>query len=416
MTPLRFAVLVSATLACGACGIDSSDREDMADATPTTMAAGPTSTFGEDLAFLRAHTPVVVLQSPDGRAQLAVAPAYQGRVMTSSAAGESGTSYGYLHRPVIALGEQQAHMTVLGGEDRFWLGPEGGQYALYFPPGAPFDTDNWQVPDPIDWDIWPILEEDARHVRFTRSMSLTNYAGTEHHLRVDRTVRLYDRAAIVAALGAEPGAALRGVGFESDNTITNIGENAWQKETGTPSIWILGMFPPGPRTTVLIPFVEGPESELGPIVNAAYFGTIPPDRLWMEEGVIHFRGDGAERGKIGVPRPRAREIAGSYDPDRGVLTLITFSLPEGASDYVNSMWEIQERPYGGDVVNSYNDGPLGPGEPPLGPFYEIESSSPAALLAPGASLRHVHRTFHFEGPESELDALARATLGVGIAD
>ena len=74
----------------------------------------------------------------------------------------------------------------------------------------------------------------------------------------------------------------------------------------------------------------------------------------------------------------------------------------------------QDKPYGGDVVNSYNDGPLGPGEPPLGPFYEIESSSPAATLQPGARLRHVHRTFHFEGPEAELDAIARATLGVGL--
>jgi hypothetical protein len=245
-------------------------------------------------------------------------------------------------------------------------------------------------------------------------MSLTNHAGTRFDLRVDRTVRLYGRAEIVEALGVSPGVSVRAVGFESDNTITNIGQNIWRKETGAPSIWILGMFPPGPHTTVMIPFVEGADAVRGPVVNDAYFGTIPPERLRIDAGVVHFRGDGAERGKIGIPRPRAREIAGSYDPDRRVLTLVTFSLPAGAIDYVNSMWEVQERPYGGDVVNSYNDGPLGPGEPPLGPFYEIESSSPAALLAPGASLRHVHRTLHFEGPAADLDALARATLGVGV--
>jgi hypothetical protein len=67
-------------------------------------------------------------------------------------------------------------------------------------------------------------------------------------------------------------------------------------------------------------------------------------------------------------------------------------------------------------VNSYNDGPLTPGGAPLGPFYEIESSSPAAALAPNASLRHVHRTFHLEGPENELDAVARAALGVSLAE
>jgi hypothetical protein len=415
MIDRRLTALVFASVLCGACGTDSSDR----DMTTGTMSATITNgtrpaSFGEDVAFLRAHTPVVVLQSPDGEARIAVAPAYQGRVMTSTAAGEAGTSHGYLHRPVIAIGEPQPHMTVVGGEDRFWLGPEGGQYALYFPPGAPFDTNSWQVPLSLDWDTWPILEEDARHVRFTRSMSLTNYAGTLLELRVDRTVRLYDRAEIAETLGVGLAEPVVAVGFESDNTVTNIGQAAWQRETGAPSIWILGMFPPGPRTTVMIPFVEGPESELGPIVNDAYVGKIPPERPRIEDGVIYFRGDGSERGKIGVPRPRAREIAGSYDPDRGVLTLVTFSLPAGATDYVNSMWEVQDQPYGGDVVNSYNDGPVGPGELPLGPFYEIQSSSPAALLAPGASLRHVHRTLHFEGPAAELDALARATLGVGV--
>ena len=52
-------------------------------------------------------------------------------------------------------------MNVFGGEDRFWLGPEGGQYALYFKPGDPFDLDHWQVPDAFDWDKWDDREPDA---------------------------------------------------------------------------------------------------------------------------------------------------------------------------------------------------------------------------------------------------------------
>jgi hypothetical protein len=80
------------------------------------------------------------------------------------------------------------------------------------------------------------------------------------------------------------------------------------------------------------------------------------------------------------------------------------------------MWEIQDAPYGGDAANSYNDGPPAPGAKPLGPFYELESSSPAAALAPGESLTHVHRTFHFEGPEAELDAIAMATLGTSLGE
>jgi hypothetical protein len=37
-------------------------------------------------------------------------------------------------------------------------------------------------------------------------------------------------------------------------------------------------------------------------------------------------------------------------------------------------------------------------------------------FAPGASLRHVQRTFHLQGPESELDAIAKAALGVSLAE
>ncbi len=70
------------------------------------------------------------------RAQVAVAPGYQGRVMTSQRR-RCGRRELRLHpSSVIQLKARQPHMTVLGGEDRFWLGPEGGQYALYFAPGA----------------------------------------------------------------------------------------------------------------------------------------------------------------------------------------------------------------------------------------------------------------------------------------
>jgi hypothetical protein len=130
--------------------------------------------------------------------------------------------------------------------------------------------------------------------------------------------------------------------------------------------------------------------------------------------VLFFSGDGERRSKIGIPRPRARNVLGSYDAARGVLTIVQFTLPDDAAEYVNSMWEHQEHPYGGDVVNSYNDGPPEPGRPPLGPFYELETSSPALALAPGERATHVHRTMHLEGPEDALDQVATTILGVSL--
>jgi hypothetical protein len=223
-------------------------------------------------------------------------------------------------------------------------------------------------------------------------------------------------AEIAALLGAASGDAVRSVAFESSNTVTNAGKAAWTAPSGLVSVWILGMFNPSPATTIALPYAPGPESTLGPIVNDAYFGKVPANRLVVKEAVILFRGDGQYRSKIGLPAARALPIAGSYDASGHVLTLVQYTRPTGAANYVNSMWEIQREPYKGDVINSYNDGPPAPGKPPLGPFYELETSSPALSLAPGQQYTHVHRTFHFAGTEAELDRIARATLKVGIAD
>ena len=83
------------------------------------------------------------------------------------------------------------------------------------------------------------------------------------------------------------------------------------------------------------------------------------------------------------------------------------------STYVNSLWETQKEPYKGDVINSYNDGPMGDGSQ-LGPFYELETSSAAKELAPGEIMTHSHRTYHFEGDKSLLNALAKSCLGVDL--
>jgi hypothetical protein len=174
------------------------------------------------------------------------------------------------------------------------------------------------------------------------------------------------------------------------------------------------MFNPSPKTTIVIPFKRGTESQLGPIVNDAYFGKVPAERLKIADGVVFFRGDGTQRGKIGVSRRRALPVAGAYDAQAQALTLVHYTLPEGATDYVNSMWQEQTRPYEGDVLNSYNDGAPEPGKPPLGPFFELETSSPAAALAPGESISHVHTTLHVIGPHAALDVLAKQVLGVGL--
>jgi hypothetical protein len=371
--------------------------------------------FEADLTFLRQHSDIVVLADRDGLARVAVAPAYQGRVMTSTTGGADAPSFGWIGRAAIEAGERQPHMNVFGGEDRFWLGPEGGQYALFFKRGDPFDLEHWQTPEAFDWGPWEVSSQSKTEVSFHKRMALANYAGTQVDVDVNRTVRLLAPADVAAQIGT-PGAGVQMVAFESSNTVTNLGKEPWRPESGLVSIWILGQFTPSPRTTIAIPFAPGSEAALGPIVNDKYFGAVPADRLVVKGGTIFFKGDGQYRSKIGLPPARALDMAGSYDAAAHVLTLVQYTHPAGASRYVNSMWEIQREPYKGDAINSYNDGPVAPGKPPLGPFYELETSSPALDLAPGARYTHVHRTVHLSGPEADLDRIARATLGVGLAD
>ena len=368
------------------------------------------------MAFLQAYTDVLILRDRSGQGQVVVLPKMQGRVMTSSATGSDGLSFGWINRELVASGEFVKHINVFGGEDRFWLGPEGGQFSIFFEKGVPFDLEHWFTPAPVDTEPWTLAAKSAHSALLQKTMQVRNYSGEVFNLRVDREVRVLERAGALKQLGVTAGPDVNMVAFESSNKLVNTGTRPWKKETGLLSIWILGMFNPSPETTIVIPFNPGPESELGPVVNDAYFGKVPEDRLVVKEGVLFFSGDGQYRSKIGLSPRRAKDVAGSYDAANNVLTIVQYSKPEKAAEYVNSMWEIQKEPYRGDVVNSYNDGPASPGAKPMGPFYELETSSPAAALAPGGSIVHVHRTYHFSGTEPQLDEIAKTIFGVTVAE
>lgn len=173
---------------------------------------------------------------------------------------------------------------------------------------------------------------------------------------------------------------------------------------------------PSPETTIIVPYVSGDEEELGTVVNDTYFGKVPSERLVVKESVIYFSGDGEYRSKIGLSPMRAKNIAGSYDTANGILTIVKYNKQEDKTDYVNSMREIQEQPYVGDVMNSYNDGAPAPDKKPLGPFYELETSSPALALKIGESGTHMQTTFHFEGDENVLNPIIKNVFGVSIND
>ncbi len=57
--------------------------------------------------------------------------------MTSTAEGLYGLSFGWINRELIASKRFDEHINVFGGEDRFWMGPEGGQLLHLLRQGRP---------------------------------------------------------------------------------------------------------------------------------------------------------------------------------------------------------------------------------------------------------------------------------------
>ena len=392
-----------------------------------TGVALTTPTYEEELAFLRKHTEIIELSS--NAARVAIAPAFQGRVMTSTAAGPASPAFGWINPEVIAAGIKPEaeraplakHIHVFGGEERLWFGPEGGPFALFFPPKVEQIFANWKTPAVMDTEPFLTVGEiTATTATFSKSFDLPNRAGTVFSMTVQRNVSLVTDGGLVKLLGGPVAEDIRAVAYTTMNTVTNAGGKSWTRETGAPSIWLLGMFKPTPETTIVIPFEPGDESLKGPRANTGYFGEIPGSRIKFGQSAIFFKGDGKERGKLGIPPKRSKGVVGSWQEDSGTLTLLKIEPPDPAAGkqwpYVDSQWKEDVDPFGGDVINSYNDGPPEPGAKPLGPFYELESSSPALLLKPNESYTHQQTTAHLTGDRKSLDSIARRILGVSLEE
>ena len=148
------------------------------------------------------------------------------------------------------------------------------------------------------------------------------------------------------------------------------------------------------------------------MVTSDYFGEIPADRLVDQDGILYFKTDGKSRGKLGMNAKRTTSIAANYDPAAKRLTIIDFDAHPDAT-YLNQEWNPERDPLVGDALNAYNDGPLEDGSI-MGPFLELESSSPGAFLKPGETLTHRHDVYHFVGEKETLSRITEALLGVSL--
>ena len=362
--------------------------------------------FGYGLDFLSQNTQTIVLKNNDEQCQIAIVPSFQGRVMKSTSKGRQGISYGWINYDLISSNTIQENINAYGGEDQFWLGPEGVQYAIFFENGIPFTFDYWKTPKVIDNEPFNLSEQGPTHAVFNQDIILKNYQNFEFQINVNRKISLLQKEEIEQNLAIDLSETLAFVGYQTDNVMTNKSSIEWNHDSGLLSIWILGTFTQSDHTAVVIPF----KNSLA--LNTIYFGAIEADQLKVKENIILFKDDGKNVYKIGITLQNVLPTLGSYDLNQNILTVIQYNLDKNGS-YVNSVWEIQEDPYGGDVVNSYNDGPLDNGRH-SGPFYELEMSSPAKALKSHKSIKHIHHTFHFEGSLEELNTVANKVFATDL--
>lgn len=369
--------------------------------------------FSDDVAFLREHADVLVLQA-DAAGPVAVSRQLSARVMTSAFA-EDEPGFGLVNRDAIRAGPVARGFANYGGEDRLWLAPEGGPHALFFEPGAEQVEANWSVPPALDGGPRSLVAQDARSARFSDLLDVRLPGHGVRTVKVDRTLEALGRTEVAARLGQPLPDELRLVAFRSVNTLS------WRDappEGALVGPWVLGQFTPSDRTQVIFPFrgdAAGPDAAPEAAAQAAirrdYFGVVPDERLTLffppgpkARGFARFLADSRLRSKIGLSRAAATGWIGAWDEDGDVLTLVQHTLPPAGAAVPDCDWRLPNpRAADGDVATSYNHG----GTPR---FFELESLGAALPAAAGATVTHEHVTIHLGGPREALQDLARDVL------
>lgn len=368
-------------------------------------------TYEYDAVFLKKYAGKIIELKQDD-ATVFLSADYQGRVFTSTANGDSGISFGWINYNLLSSAQKKKQFNPVGGEERFWIGPEGGQYSIYFPKGDSFNIKYWQVPAIIDTVKYALQQSDSTSATFTATAAINNYSGTLFNIAITRKIKILNNDSIAAALNTSIPNGIKAVAYKTINQLKNIGNTSWKKDSGLLSIWSLGQFAPTEQTKVIIPF--SPIQNAKSYITDDYFGKIDSSRLLVKDSVLYFRCDGKSRGKLGLKPVIAKPFVCSYDFNKNVLTIIIPEVHKNAM-YVNSKWELQKEPYNGDVINSYNDGPLADGSQ-LGPFYEIESSSPVYELKPGESEEYHQTTLHLQGDYDSLKVLLQKLININLDD
>ncbi|OGO39190.1 MAG: hypothetical protein A2147_09350, partial [Chloroflexi bacterium RBG_16_57_8] len=317
-----------------------------------------------------------VLEGARQSRKVVVSPSLVGRVMASTASGDGGNVLGWINREAIEQGMVDPVFNNVGGEERFWFAPEGGQFGLCM--GRHISSvEHYDVPDAFTSQPFDVLSDDKRSIAMRSVMRFENASGTSFAMEVTRTASILDACPYLLGCAEEADF----VGFQTDNISRNVDSKPVSRAGGAVAMFCLTQFVTRPRLITIVPFRRGPEEELGRPLRWEYFelhpalkarGGLPEGYMEIGDSAALLRVDGKEPGKVGVGRERAVPRLASIDLDLSELTIMDFDFyPE--LEYVAGYWKQLEKPYEGDVMSTaYGEG-----------SYELENLSPALFLEPG---------------------------------
>ena len=113
--------------------------------------------FGSEIQKLGKVEDLKILKA--GEAMIAVSPACQGRVFTSTSNGMNGRSYGWFNAEKVQSDGYMTSMAALGGEARIWFGPEWGPHSTCFDPGAEQIPANFRRPPALNQVAFELVDE-----------------------------------------------------------------------------------------------------------------------------------------------------------------------------------------------------------------------------------------------------------------
>ena len=401
-------VLVAIASALGGCGII---KEASLDKAEQNLLA-----FGQDLKFFSQYKSDVLILG-EGDSLVAVSPKYQGRILTSTFGGVEGPSLGWINHELLADNKIGLQTYQVGGEDRFWVGPQGGDYSIFFPQGASFSSENWRAPAGFSLDPWKLVASSKTQAKFEKNADFENAKGQRFVVRAEREITVLNRSQVSEILGIEIPSTVKLVGFQSFNKLTNLGKSKWTINSGLLNISVQSCFNANKKVRVFIPYRAGEVSQLGEIVREDFMdeSATGDGRMLIDPSYISFNADGRKMAGFGVSAKRSEGIVVSYDAKNQVLTVVLYIKPaDSTRAYLRNSWRGNTARFNGDAISVYNNGPLAKTSVVAAPFYEISTHSPALSLDAGKSQFHIQRTFHFGGSEYDLGLISYKLTGIAI--